>query len=155
MLTLVIHKSFLKLLSIFLCTVLFTPRWHFLLGIHHFKSYWRGGKALRANEFTQFIEKTYLYHQLLSSNCLQSIPLLWSNLYSKKRTLNKSGWCNTANKLQKPSPFWSLALRSFKGQLCEDGLHLRRPKDGQRSPKLNSAWKIHTDLLPIPERRIH
>ncbi len=61
-------------------------------------------KALRANEFancfvysfanennkfTQFVQKTYLYHQLPPHNCLRTIPLLWNSL-----------WCNVANKLR-------------------------------------------------------
>lgn len=42
----------------------------------------------------------YSYHQVLSLNCLKTMSLLRSSLYSSRGGLNKSEWCTTANKLQ-------------------------------------------------------
>lgn len=38
---------------------------------------------------SQFIQKMYLYHGILSHNCLQTMTLLWSSKYSNRGGLIK------------------------------------------------------------------
>lgn len=49
------------------------------------------------DKFTQFIQRTYLYHRLLSHKCLQQF-LLW------QRRFNRREWCSTADKLWQLPP---------------------------------------------------
>lgn len=70
---------------------------------------------------------------------LQTIPLL----HSWQRRLDQSGWCSTANKLQKPFPVWTFLLCSLKGQFCQDCLLLVKGLNSrENAPKLNLMHRI-------------
>lgn len=122
--------------------------------ISRMNSFWRREKALRANKLADCQASSSSVRYLSSAQvhtvywkdiytvnfCLVTLckPFLFSGaIYVPKRgqSINKSGWWNTANRLQ-------------KGPLFGDGLRLRRPKDVRQSRTRHEKFtQIHFPFL--------